>query len=76
MSLTASTSACTEVTRGSKSTVASCIIRLTAARVTPGAFDKARCTFAWHAAQVMPSTGKVIFSDAGADAVAGAIADL
>src|SRR5436190_8166287 len=37
-------------------------MRLTAALVTPGAAASARCTLAWHAAQVMPSTGRTTFS--------------
>ena len=41
-------------------TVASCVIRLTAAFATPGVAVSARCTLAWHAAHVMPSTGRVI----------------
>src|SRR4029453_9437480 len=40
-------------------------MRFTAALVTPGAFESARCTVAWHAAQVMPSTGRVILRACG-----------
>ena len=37
-------------------------MRLTAASVTPGVLRSARCTCAWQAAHVMPSTGSVIWT--------------
>src|SRR4029450_11772683 len=37
-------------------------MRFTAALVTPGVLASARCTVAWHAAQVIPSTGRVILA--------------
>jgi hypothetical protein len=41
-------------------------MRFTLAFWTPGAAFKARWTFAWHAAHVMPSTGSVTESVGGA----------
>src|SRR6185312_3327769 len=45
---------------GSNSTRAECVIRFTFALVTPGVSRKARSTWAWQAAQVIPSTPRVM----------------
>ncbi len=55
----AATSACGDTDSGSYSTVARSIIRLTDADRTPACDSNVRCTNDWHAAQVMPFTGKI-----------------
>src|SRR5688500_11271208 len=55
----APTSVAGVVTVGSNVTAALSVMRLTAASRTPGCFDSARCTVAWHAAHVIPPTGMV-----------------
>ncbi len=70
MSLIACTSASTETRPASNTTVALFSIRLTLASETPGTFDNVRCTLAWHAAHVMPSTGSVMRDARGASVVA------
>jgi hypothetical protein len=54
---------------GSKITLASPVIKFTAASTTPGLRVSARWTLAWHAAQVMPPTSSVAVS-VGDEAVA------
>src|SRR5688500_18814083 len=48
------------MTAGSKRTAAVLVIRFTDASATPGSAARVRCTRAWHAAQVIPVTGKEI----------------
>src|SRR5688572_7739022 len=63
----APTSVAGVVTAGSNVTAALSVMRLTAASSTPGSFDSARCTVAWHAAHVIPPTGMVRRNALGGD---------